>query len=234
MWLAVMYIAAYPVTLSIRTSRVPKNRKAHVKSVTPSRVIGSAVQNVVEGRNKNVPVVDSNFDDLAPHVKVINARTSADTKRQQSLFHRAGMLRSQSLTLPFRKKVGEPIDDESANERTVFITKNSPGEAANFTNQVKNIVLRDVSWLLLAWFVISIVENDRVSETGDINFTESRVLFEIISAFGNVGLSLGYPNTATSFSGVWRDLAKLVLVAVMLLGRHRGLPDSIDRAITGS
>lgn len=48
---------------------------------------------------------------------------------------------------------------------------------------------------------------------------------------GTVGLSLGYPNSVLSFSGHWRSSSKLVLIGIMLLGRHRGLPDSVDKAL---
>ena len=34
-----------------------------------------------------------------------------------------------------------------------------------------------------------------------------------------------------SFCGSWHAISKLILVAVMLRGRHRELPVSIDRAI---
>ena len=34
-----------------------------------------------------------------------------------------------------------------------------------------------------------------------------------------------------SFSGVWHSLSKLILIAVMIRGRHRGLPFAIDRAV---
>jgi Trk-type K+ transport system membrane component len=65
------------------------------------------------------------------------------------------------------------------------------------------------------------------------------------SAYGNVGLSLGYScalqlasskdecvDVSYSFSGKWSNIGKLVLVGVMLLGRHRALPDDLDWAIS--
>lgn len=52
-----------------------------------------------------------------------------------------------------------------------------------------------------------------------------------MSAYGTVGLSLGTPTDNFSLSGRFKTLSKLVLMAVMLRGRHRGLPNAIDRAI---
>ena len=56
-------------------------------------------------------------------------------------------------------------------------------------------------------------------------------MFEIISAYGTVGMSLGYPDVNTSLSGTFNVVSKLVIIAMMIRGRHRGLPYTIDRAI---
>ena len=52
-----------------------------------------------------------------------------------------------------------------------------------------------------------------------------------MSGYGCVGISTGVPNDAYSFSGGWHKASKLILCAVMLRGRHRGLPVAIDRAV---
>ena len=57
------------------------------------------------------------------------------------------------------------------------------------------------------------------------------VLFETLSAFGNVGLSIGVPYDEYSLCGACHTLSKLILMVVMLRGRHRGLPMAIDRAV---
>ncbi|GAA5981465.1 hypothetical protein JCM5350_004077 [Sporobolomyces pararoseus] len=57
------------------------------------------------------------------------------------------------------------------------------------------------------------------------------LIFEIISAYACVGLSLGTSRNSASLAGVLRTLSKLVLIATMVRGRHRGLPVAIDRSI---
>ena len=57
------------------------------------------------------------------------------------------------------------------------------------------------------------------------------MLFEIVSAYGTVGLSLGYPTINASFSAKFSTLAKLVIIAMQIRGRHRGLPYALDKAI---
>lgn len=53
----------------------------------------------------------------------------------------------------------------------------------------------------------------------------------MVSAYGTVGLSLGYPNVDTSFSGQFHVISKLVIIAMQIRGRHRGLPYALDKAI---
>ena len=57
------------------------------------------------------------------------------------------------------------------------------------------------------------------------------VLFEVVSAYGTVGLSFGYPGVNTSFSGQFNVVSKLVIIAMQIRGRHRGLPYALDRAV---
>lgn len=51
------------------------------------------------------------------------------------------------------------------------------------------------------------------------------------TGYGTVGISVGLPDQAYSFCGSWHTLSKLILCAVMLRGRHRGLPVAIDKAV---
>jgi potassium uptake Trk family protein len=89
----------------------------------------------------------------------------------------------------------------------------------------------DLWYVFLGFFLIAIVEGRRLENTNDYAFTLFSVLFEIVSAYGTVGLSLGYPDVNTSFSGQMKPLSKLIIIAMQLRGRHRGLPYALDRAI---
>ncbi|KAI1330436.1 cation transport protein-domain-containing protein [Xylariaceae sp. FL0255] len=86
----------------------------------------------------------------------------------------------------------------------------------------------DLWYVFLGFFIISITEGGRII-SGDFN--QFAVLFEIVSAYGTVGLSLGYPNVDTSLCGQFSVLGKLVIIAMMVRGRHRGLPYGLDRAV---
>jgi len=89
----------------------------------------------------------------------------------------------------------------------------------------------DLWFVFLGFFLIAIIEGSRLENTSEYNFNLFAVLFEIVSAYGTVGLSLGFPNTNASFSAQFRTLSKLIIIAMQIRGRHRGLPYALDRAI---
>jgi hypothetical protein len=89
----------------------------------------------------------------------------------------------------------------------------------------------DLWYIFLGFFIICIVEGARLGNETDVSFTMFSVLFEIVSAYGTVGLSLGYTGIDASFSAEFKPISKLVIVAMMIRGRHRGLPYALDRAI---
>ncbi|KAK5941120.1 low affinity potassium transporter [Knufia obscura] len=89
----------------------------------------------------------------------------------------------------------------------------------------------DLWYVFLGLFIICIVEGSRLENTNEYAFTIFSCLFEIISAYGTVGLSLGYPTANASFSSQFKVLSKLVIIAMQIRGRHRGLPYELDRAI---
>ena len=111
----------------------------------------------------------------------------------------------------------EDDDDESPNQSYV---------GAHLRRQLSF----DLWYVFLGLFIIAIVEGTRL-QSGDPNFSLFAVLFEIVSAYGTVGLSLGYPTIDASLSTEFHVISKLVIVAMMLRGRHRGLPYALDKAI---
>lgn len=89
----------------------------------------------------------------------------------------------------------------------------------------------DLWFVALAWFIIAIAEGGAIQDPERPAFNLFSVLFEIISAYGTVGLSMGYPDANTSFSGKFGVIGKLVIISCQIRGRHRGLPYELDRAI---
>lgn len=46
-----------------------------------------------------------------------------------------------------------------------------------------------------------------------------------------MGISVGFPGKNYSFCGSWHKISKLILAAVTLRGRHRGLPVALDKVV---
>lgn len=89
----------------------------------------------------------------------------------------------------------------------------------------------DLWYIFLGLFLIALAEGRRLQNTNDYAFTMFSCLFEIVSAYCTVGLSLGYPNVNASFASEFTVISKLVIIAMQIRGRHRGLPYELDRAI---
>ncbi|TFK48774.1 TrkH-domain-containing protein [Heliocybe sulcata] len=90
----------------------------------------------------------------------------------------------------------------------------------------------DMWWLAFALFLLCIIEAHNLNDAAEATwFNIFQLTFELVSAYGTVGLSLGIPTANYSFAGALKTLSKLILCAVMLRGRHRGLPVALDRAV---
>jgi len=89
----------------------------------------------------------------------------------------------------------------------------------------------DLWWLSLGLWLVCIVEKDHIQDRKtDDYFAVWYIVYELTSAYGTVGLSTGSPS-GVSLSGSFHPLSKLIVCAVMIRGRHRGLPYAIDRAV---
>lgn len=113
-------------------------------------------------------------------------------------------------------------------ERSIGLDKSQTG--GGLTTHLRMQLAYDLWFQLLAWFLICIFERGKIvaEQPGFSNFN---VLFEVSSAYGTVGLSTGVPYDNYSLSGAFQTASKLVMLAVMIRGRHRGLPLAIDRSI---
>ncbi|KAL7412684.1 cation transport protein-domain-containing protein [Mrakia frigida] len=126
----------------------------------------------------------------------------------------------------------EGSDEEDAEEAI----KAGEGKVAGWTRYLTFHARRqlafDIWWLGLALWLVCIIERGAINNPDNESyFNIFAILFELVSAYGTVGLSLGVSYDNFSLSGAFKPLAKLVVCIVMVRGRHRGLPVAIDRAV---
>lgn len=103
---------------------------------------------------------------------------------------------------------------------------NSGGVASHLQKQLAY----DIWFQFLVFFLICCIERRHILNA-DPGFSVFSILFEVTSAYGTVGLSLGVPGKNYSLCGDFASLSKVELLFAMLRGRHRGLPFAIDRSI---
>ncbi|KAE8355361.1 cation transport protein-domain-containing protein [Aspergillus coremiiformis] len=96
--------------------------------------------------------------------------------------------------------------------------------------QLRSQLSHDLWWIALAVLFISIAESSNFRRD-PVSYSTFNIIFEVVSAYGCVGVSVGFPGKNSSFCGSWHTISKLILAAVTLRGRHRGLPVAIDQAI---
>ncbi|KAK5113964.1 hypothetical protein LTR62_003087 [Meristemomyces frigidus] len=144
-----------------------------------------------------------------------NNKEHDDTDAKSNNSARPGFLR-RALTLHHHIVAGGSATQESNGH---FVRQ-----------QLRAQLAHDAWWIVLALFLIMIIENPSFVAQPAV-FSVFNFIFEIVSAYGCVGISVGVPWAAYSFSGTWTILSKLILCAVMLRGRHRGLPVAIDKAV---
>jgi len=88
------------------------------------------------------------------------------------------------------------------------------------------LLTRTRTWLFIFIFLVCAFESYHITPI-DENVTVFKIVFEVVSAFGAVGLTTGYPNLKSSFATVFSVPSKIILILTMLMGRHRGLLDSM-------
>ena len=96
---------------------------------------------------------------------------------------------------------------------------------------IRNQLSFDLWYIFLGTFCLCIAESSRIMDPDNAAFNVFAIMFECVSAYGNVGLSLGTDSTLTSLSGDMTPFGKVVICAMMWRGRHRGLPYALDHAV---
>jgi Trk-type K+ transport system membrane component len=130
-----------------------------------------------------------------------------------------GLLNGLKRTMTMTHGQGAPMKSSASWTREDFVRQQLRGQLGH-----------DLWLIALAVFMITAIETGQF-ERDPVVFSTFNIIFEVISAYGCVGISTGVPWNAYSFCGAWHTASKLVLCVVMIRGRHRGLPVSVDRAV---
>lgn len=89
-----------------------------------------------------------------------------------------------------------------------------------------SLIISTRTWLFIFIFLICSFESSSMTPSNP-TITVFRVIFEVISAFGGCGLSMGFSFSTSSLATVLSTPSKIILIFTMCMGRHRGLLDSM-------
>lgn len=211
-------------------------RFANLLARLPTVFLSSTVVGLVAAGVTMFCAVDWNssvFDGLSSYQKtvnaffmVVNARHSGENSIDCSLMSPAIIvLFIVMMYLPSSATFAPPSGDtKTTNENTKGKVKRG--------SLVQNLAFSPLGCNIIFVMVACITERRRL-RNDPLNFSTLNMIFEVISAYGNAGLSTGYScsrlhqlhpeiicqDKPYSFSGWWSDGGKFVLILVMLYGR---------------
>ncbi|KAF8704583.1 TrkH potassium transport family, partial [Rhizoctonia solani] len=186
-----------------------------IEAIPPGpRVVGGFLQAVGQRAGGFTTI---NLQAIAPALQFVQVYPIAMAVRTSNVYEDSGVVIYQ-----------EELDDEEP-------TNLPAGRGAGFTAylgwHVKHQLAQDLFWLLAALTTLCAFERNRILAEETAYFNIFSLFFEIVSAFANVGFSLGVSSQPFSLSGEMRTIPKLVIIGLMIRGRHRGLPMAIDRSV---
>ncbi|CAI0628045.1 unnamed protein product [Linum tenue] len=124
----------------------------------------------------------------------------------------------------------EEQEDRNSRDNNIIIQNSNTTGEKRAGNIVENVIFSQLSFLVV--FVVMVCITERESLKKDpLNFNVFTIAFEVVSAYGNVGYSIGYSckrcinpvencqDKWISFSGKWSNQGKIVLILVMLFGK---------------
>ncbi|CAE6502603.1 unnamed protein product [Rhizoctonia solani] len=185
------------------------------------RVVGGFLQAVGQRAGGFTTI---NLQAIAPALQVVYIATMFVQVYPIAMAVRTSNVYEDSAMVIYEE---EPDDEEPTNLPA--------GRRAGFTAylgwHVKHQLAQDLFWLLAALTTLCAFERKRILSEETAYFNIFSLFFEIVSAFANVGFSLGVSSQPFSLSGEMRTIPKLVIMGLMIRGRHRGLPMAIDRSV---
>ena len=95
---------------------------------------------------------------------------------------------------------------------------------------VESFIMKHSFFIGVGVFICAFSEDEFMSNHPEI-INLWYIIFEVVSAYGNVGLSLGEPGRSYSLVGSFGFIGKLTICAIMMLGKHRAMPKEKDAVI---
>lgn len=109
-------------------------------------------------------------------------------------------------------------------------TSTPEGHVSLVSQHLRGQLSHDIWAIAFALFLVTLIETSH-SIADPRTYSVFNFMFEIVSGYTNIGLSTGLPDASFSFCGGWYTGSKLVMIMMMIRGRHRGLPVALDHSV---
>lgn len=226
LYVIMMYISVYPVVITIRHSNVYEERSLGIYSGDESTVSDSDPELAAGGPDLESQPTNGVLSLASPLMRRLSRSTAAVDIGK--VFQRTFTM--NGVGVPPTGHRNSKLDKFLGSHRLDGSGSNPNSRISFISQQIHGQLAHDIWWLVLAVLVIATIETSHFLED-PVTFSVFNIIFEVVSAYGTVGISVGIPTDAYSFSGAWYTGSKLVLCLVMLRGRHRGLPVALDHAV---
>lgn len=217
--IVMMYVAIYPVAMSIRKTNVYEEQTIgrYYREPQSRDMFGSDTGSV---RSSSSNAIESDDEDDDSGGTSGNVRTQGwdgpQLRRRLSNF-------SVRMLHPNENKPKTGKDKAEEEEEMDEEDDDSP---STLVDHMRRQLSMDVWSLVLGMLLVAITEGGPIDRN---EFSLFSVMYEVVSAHGTVGLTMGYGTLA--LSGAFSNLGKLVMMAIMIRGRHRAMPYNVDRAV---
>lgn len=237
LYVIMMYISVYPVVITMRHSNIYEERSLGIyrdDEFTSFDFDSEAAAPLVSNSTSHSPT------NGPPNPNTLMTSTSALPLTLVRRLSRSGL--ATDIGGAFKRTfttwdgVGVPPmkrsdrRDRSPASRRPDSSSNLESRISFINQQIHGQLAHDIWWLVLAVLIITTIETPHFIDD-PVTFSVFNIIFEVVSAYGTVGISIGVPTDSYSFSGAWQAGSKVVLCLVMLRGRHRGLPVALDHAV---
>ncbi|KAI2465755.1 TrkH-domain-containing protein [Annulohypoxylon bovei var. microspora] len=254
LWLVVYLVPAYPHIITIRNSNVYEERSLGIYEgdhAAEEQLHSASISLVDEADFQDQTELpppttnNKNWDSIsrAPSARsikklyVVGRRGTAFVGRQiqqrMSAFQGVGVATAAPAPTsappkPLRR--ASAIDFSRVSVHSLHSHLPTTGPPSLVSQQMRGQLSHDVWWIALMLFLITLIETEHTL-TNPLTYNVWTILFEIVAGYTTIGISLGLPDQSYSLSGGMFTGSKVVMILVMLRGRHRGLPVALDRAV---
>lgn len=240
LWLVIFYTAAYPHIITMRKTNVYEERSLGIYEGDEAEVeqLHSATSSLFDVDAALPPATSASEKASRAPIRTIGnigrrgtAFVGRQVQRRMTAFQGVGVASgSAATTTPIMLKRSATMDFGRATSVHSLNAHPPTHPPSLVSQQVRGQLSHDVWWIALALFLITLIETHH-SIMDPKTYSVFTILFEIVSGYTTIGISIGLPDQAYSFSGGMYTGSKIIMILVMLRGRHRGLPVALDRAV---